>query len=553
MSAIAREKVHLSGKDLVVLMKSVTNTQDLQQLGSFKLANLLGSNGTLSTFKGFNQHTDLASAVVVIPKSKVSSSQCWEQFTSEFNPLVLAGASRVARPQECGQEQGHFWAAYEWSKGTHLGNRVRDDGLPHPAQVFEWMGEVASAIGTLHQGSVIHRILNPSSIFINDFQQAVVLHAAWGRMVLGSEGGLVNPDFMSILPFVAPEIAAGEVGDEASDVYSIGSNLFFLLTGHPVFWNDDPHQLAEVIRTRRADLSILEFLPQEACELVEEMLSFDPEDRPINLPALADRMMSVHSLIEVMEQSVEDAEKIDGGPKQLSIKDHQDAMLQGGGHGLPPSISHSQEEVLYSEEPQDQEPQGQGQEGIDASEFGMQSSISDAVRYQQDVLAQQGELTENEEQLDAEAALSEAEEKKKKRLILSAIGFVVLLLVAATAVGVLLLPGDEPPPPSSKPVVKPPSALELYQQYDAARDTLYRLGTWNKAYQRKNGRWALNLQELEVLGAGKKDFADPWGAEIEVRASFVLSAGIDATWDNEDDVWYDAETGTNSQYSPPRP
>ncbi|MEO8377611.1 MAG: protein kinase [Candidatus Sumerlaeota bacterium] len=271
---------------------SAAITRNLQGLGIYRIEQLLGFNGMFASFKAIESKSSKLALVVAVHQSWIADAGNWDAFVKSFNELLSSDpGTHLCAPLRYGHDAGHYWCSYVWLEGAHIGARVRDNGLPSPSDAFRWMADAARGLAALHRRGMRHQIINPASIFLEAKGNARLLHAGWASLIRGCPDGLLNPSFSCILPFAAPEVAAGGVGDESSDVYALGSNLFYLLTGTPPFWNDDPKQLAELIANTPIDFGTLKTaLPRPAFAVLEEILQHSSEDRPMNVPALADRL-----------------------------------------------------------------------------------------------------------------------------------------------------------------------------------------------------------------------------------------------------------------------
>src|SRR5262249_28011026 len=166
--------------------------------------------------------------------------------------------------------------------------------------------DVCNAVGYAHSRGVLHRDLKPANVMLGKFGETLVvdwglakagiglpgggeageetplepaLRPASGSAVLATQAGAVlgTPAFMS------PEQAAGQVDDlgPASDIFSLGSTLYVLLTGHKPF--DEVEQTAIVARVKQGrfvrPLQVKPATPAALDAICGKAMALRPDDR----------------------------------------------------------------------------------------------------------------------------------------------------------------------------------------------------------------------------------------------------------------------------------
>jgi serine/threonine protein kinase len=130
----------------------------------------------------------------------------------------------------------------------------------------------------VHSQGIIHRDLKPSNILIDSKGHALISDFGASRF----EGGYNPPTAETGTPkYAAPELLEENTGcTTKADVFSFGSVLYEILTGSPVF-SDDEGPFPVIRRLRSRDLPTL---PDSHGELMRGLVSRcwmqEPEDRP---------------------------------------------------------------------------------------------------------------------------------------------------------------------------------------------------------------------------------------------------------------------------------
>lgn len=523
----------------------MADTSALKQAGPWALDARLGSNGVVATYNGQRDDGQMAVVCVLDAKQLADLSLPARQSLS-IRPLMGGAASRLCAPVDFGEADGIVYCAYERLRGAHLGLRVRDGGLPTAPRALEIAKQALEAIQVLHERGAVHGVITPASIFVNEIEQVKLLHSGWGRVLLGVKGGPAHPAFMSNLPFLAPEVAAGQEPDYPSDVFSLGANLYFLLTGAPPHWADDPSGLARLVATTPPDFSQLEAaVPEPIVQLLRELLDLDPDDRPLNLEALHERLDEYAGLLY---QMMEDAT----------------AKAQGTGAGTAPPP------------PEDLPPTEMLESGIEPSQVDDgpppiprdASSISIPIGGMPPPAAAPPPAPMPDAAAAAPAAPAPAPAAKappkaappakpapakraadsggSKKLVLFALAGVALLAVvgggAFLALSMLGGGGDEPPPaaPTPRPVNVAQERAVL-EPYIATIERMAAAAEANARFRRDRGRHPVAPAEIVDAGLAPdaESLADGWGTPLAFRQQWIFSAGPDGQWDTRDDMYID--------------
>ncbi|HEX9963029.1 MAG TPA: protein kinase, partial [Pyrinomonadaceae bacterium] len=130
------------------------------------------------------------------------------------------------------EKEGRFYLVMKYISGGDLAARLRSspEGRVDEASVTEWAIQVADVLDYLHnrQPPIVYRDLKPSNIMIDGNSGRVMLiDFGIARWVNKEEKGVTAVGTMGYAP---PELFSGNV-EARSDIYSLGSTMFHLLTG----------------------------------------------------------------------------------------------------------------------------------------------------------------------------------------------------------------------------------------------------------------------------------------------------------------------------------
>ncbi len=130
------------------------------------------------------------------------------------------------------EKEGRFYLVMKYISGGDLAARIRSapEGRIDEKSVTEWAIQIADVLDYLHnrQMPIVYRDLKPANIMIDGNSGRVMLiDFGIARFINKEEKGVTAVGTMGYAP---PELFSGNV-EPRSDIYSLGSTMFHLLTG----------------------------------------------------------------------------------------------------------------------------------------------------------------------------------------------------------------------------------------------------------------------------------------------------------------------------------
>lgn len=167
-----------------------------------------------------------------------------ELFKREGTLLSLINHPRIPRFHDSFSENGSHYLVMELVEGNPLSQHQRDVGPMTEAEVLAFLPQILDALSHIHgmNPPIIHRDIKPGNlmrtadgkVYLVDFGSATYYNttATDGRGVDGPERDRTK---IWTKGLAAPEILLGEVVYPATDLFSLGLSLIYLLTNsHPL-------------------------------------------------------------------------------------------------------------------------------------------------------------------------------------------------------------------------------------------------------------------------------------------------------------------------------
>jgi eukaryotic-like serine/threonine-protein kinase len=204
----------------------------------YKIVKLLGSGAMGNVYLAEDPTLGRMVALKVITIGNAVHPQVRDAYLSRFSAEAKALA-RLDHPcivqiYDSGEERGKPWIAFQFVDGESLEailSRRRNLTL---RRALLFAIDIASALQHAHEWNIIHRDVKPGNILIDQKTGVAKLtdfgiaQAPWSKFV--ENGSMVgSPGYMS------PEQIDGKEVDRRSDIFSLGSVLYRMLTGETPF------------------------------------------------------------------------------------------------------------------------------------------------------------------------------------------------------------------------------------------------------------------------------------------------------------------------------
>ena len=271
----------------------------LEKLGPYKFISVLGRGGMGTVYKGEHEETGELHAVKVLAPAYSQEPHFRARFESEIKALIKLDHTNIVRLISFGQESGNMFFAMEMVDGKSLFEVQRSGYKFTPPQCLAIAKDVCLGLKHAHDRGIIHRDLKPGNLMMTKDQLVKITDFGIAKSYGSSQNTGTN--ILGTMDFMSPEQAKGEPVTAKSDIYSLGTVLFTLLSGKPPFTaNSIEESFRNLTRIPAPYVSsVVPDVPHEVDRLIRRMMEKKPEKR------LATAQATLHQINEA-EQMLKD-------------------------------------------------------------------------------------------------------------------------------------------------------------------------------------------------------------------------------------------------------
>ncbi|QEF96643.1 Serine/threonine-protein kinase PknB [Stieleria maiorica] len=289
---------------------------EADRVGDYRIVDVIGVGGMGIVYRAEDVMLKRTVALKVMKPEVASNETFRKRFLREAESaaridhenivtIYQVGQHKVGQ-HKVGRHQGVPYIAMRYLSGESLRERLKREGRIEPRLVANIGRQVATGLAAAHGIGLIHRDIKPDNLWLEaETGRVKILDFGLARsqetdMRLTKSGVVLGtPKYMS------PEQATAKTVDHRSDLFSLGSVLYHLLSGTEPFGGSD--SAATLIKVTQADFAPIQKvcpnLNPKLARLVNALLAKHPDKRPQSAREVALNLAEIEKQLEAEHEA----------------------------------------------------------------------------------------------------------------------------------------------------------------------------------------------------------------------------------------------------------
>lgn len=253
----------------------------LGRIGRYEIERVIGSGGMGVVLKGFDTELHRVVAIKVLKPHLAHNGAARRRFAREAQSAAAVVHEHVIPIHDVLTDGDTPYLVMQYVPGQSLQCRVDERGPLDVREIVRIARQVAAGLAAAHVQGVVHRDVKPANILLEENVERVLI-SDFGLARTVDDATLTRTGVVAGTPhYMSPEQATGLPVDHRSDLFSLGSLIYFMCTGRPPFRAEhalailnrichNPHRPVDEVNTD---------VPAELADLIDRLLSKNPGDR----------------------------------------------------------------------------------------------------------------------------------------------------------------------------------------------------------------------------------------------------------------------------------
>jgi serine/threonine-protein kinase len=213
----------------------------LGRLGPYEIQAVIGKGGFGIVLKAFDERLHRVVAIKVLSPAFATNGAARKRFIREARAAAAVKNEHVVGIHDVQGDGQTPYLVMEYIEGVSLQDKLDKAGTVGVKEILRIGMQIAEGLAAAHKQGLVHRDIKPANILLeNGVERVKITDFGLARAV--DDASVTQSGTVAGTPmYMSPEQAEGLAVDHRSDLFSLGTVLYAMCTGHPPFRASGTH------------------------------------------------------------------------------------------------------------------------------------------------------------------------------------------------------------------------------------------------------------------------------------------------------------------------
>ncbi len=278
---------YLALSGLKNLIKMADFWRKKNYIGAYRIVEQIGVGGMANILKvvsGKRSKKEFL-ALKLIKEEFIFDAVYRKRFLDEGQIIDNLDHPHIVKVYDRGEHNHNLFIAMELLEGQTIEQVLQEKGALSPGESLGIVLQILDALSVIHNAGIVHRDLKPGNIMLvkREEKENFVKILDFGLAKTQSlsrvtESGIV----VGTLCYLSPEQLLNSEYSSASDIYSLGTIFYEMLTGEKAYNGETPMEvMQQMFKTEpKPPKALKKDIPEQLNSIVLKMMEKEPGNRP---------------------------------------------------------------------------------------------------------------------------------------------------------------------------------------------------------------------------------------------------------------------------------
>lgn len=283
------EQTHSSQSVDLSVLGPTDDPASMGRIGNYEIQGIIGRGGMGIVFRAIDSALSRNVAIKVLDPALASVAAARKRFALEARAMAAISHEHVVPVYTVEEHRGLPYFAMEYVPGGTLESRIRKQGPLDELSLLRVARQIAMALSAAHECGLVHRDIKPANVLLDRGVERVRV-ADFGLARVNSDASHTRSGFIAGTPqYMAPEQVRGETCTAQSDLFSLGTVMYAMSTGHSPFRSESIYgSMQRIVHEEpRSICEQVPSIPDWLEKFIFKLLAKKPSDRFLDAVTVA--------------------------------------------------------------------------------------------------------------------------------------------------------------------------------------------------------------------------------------------------------------------------
>lgn len=291
-----------------------------KKIGRYEIQEVLGEGAMAVVYRAYDPEINRSLACKILKAEHCVDDEYTSRFLREGKAAGALSHASIVTIYDVGEIDGRPYIMMELVDGANLGEVLLERKKFSVIETITIALQLAKALDYAHAANIIHRDIKPDNIILLQNNETVKV-ADFGIARMNESEEVQKTQVGAVLGtprYMSPEQALGEKVDNRSDLFSVGTIMYEMLTGKKAFDAKNMGTLMMQISNAQPQplKSVDSSIPAGVRQIIQKLLQKSPDKRYQTGGELAKALIAE---LKVLQDQNEEKEKHKYIPLQLKL------------------------------------------------------------------------------------------------------------------------------------------------------------------------------------------------------------------------------------------
>jgi serine/threonine protein kinase len=206
---------------------------------NYQILNTIATGGTAVLYKAIQTSLDRHVVVKRLHSHLISDSNFTKRFELEAKAAASLDHENIVRIIDSGSSHDNYYIVMEYIDGMSMKEIMGEHGTLDQELALLVAREVCLGLDHAHQHGIVHRDVKPANIMVTNDGQVKITDFGLAKLYQSQTQQTVANTLLGTPLYMSPEQAIGDNVDGRSDLFSLGTMCYEMITGTQPFLGDN--------------------------------------------------------------------------------------------------------------------------------------------------------------------------------------------------------------------------------------------------------------------------------------------------------------------------